>query len=102
MSVIIDLSIFPMDKNGQSLSPYVARVINTIKASGLAYELGSMGTSIEGEWDEVMQVVDACYKELERDCDRIYVNVKADSRKGRTNGMVGKIASVREKIGDSN
>lgn len=97
MSVIIDFSIFPMDKEGQSVSPYVARVIDIITASGLPFQLGPMGTSIEGEWNEVMQVVDACYKALEGDCDRIYVNIKADSRKGRTNGMNGKVASVREK-----
>lgn len=98
MSVIAVLSIFPMDK-GVSLSPYVARVITVIKQSGLAYELGSMGTAIEGEWDEVMQTVSACYKELEQDCDRIYLALNVDSRKGRTNGLKGKIESIVAKLG---
>ena len=102
MSVIIDLSIFPMDTEGLSLSPYVARIINVIKASGLPYELGPMGTAIEGEWDEVMSVVDACYRELEPDCDRIYLAVKADCRRGRTNGMAGKVKSVQKKVTISN
>jgi len=97
MSVIIDFSIFPMDKNEQSLSPYVARALDVIEKSGLAFELGPMGTSIEGEWDEVMGVVDACYRELEKDSDRIYINVKADCRKGRKNGLSGKVLSAQEK-----
>lgn len=97
MSVIIDLSIFPMDKSGTSLSPYVARVLEVIKSSGLPYVLGPMGTSIEGEWDEVMAVVTACYNELEQESDRIYVAVKADCRKNRTNGMRLKVQSVLEK-----
>lgn len=97
MSVIIDFSIFPMDKTGSSLSPYVARVLDIIKASGLRYQLGPMGTSIEGEWDAVMRVVDTCYKELEKDSDRIYINLKADSRKGRSNGMIDKVQSVKDK-----
>ncbi len=101
MSVIIDLSVFPMDKEGPSLSPYVARVINVIKSSGLSYKLGPMGTAIEGEWDEVMKVVDACYKELEPDCHRIYLNMKADIRRGRQNGMSGKVDSVKQKLADS-
>jgi len=102
MSVIIDLSIFPMDKDGVSLSPYVARIINVIKASCLPYQLGPMGTSVEGEWDEVMQLVNDCYRELEPDCDRIYLNVKADCRRGRVNGMLGKVASVESKMNNSN
>lgn len=97
MSVILDFSIFPMDKTGSSLSPYVARALDVIRKSGLKHTLGPMGTSIEGEWDDVMAVVDACYRELESDSDRIYINLKADCRKGRTNGMAAKVQSVRDK-----
>lgn len=98
MSVIAELSIFPMDK-GVSMSPYVARVVTVIKSSGLAYEFGPMGTTIEGEWDDVMQTVSACYKELELDCDRIYLTLKVDARKGRTGGLKGKTDSVKAKMG---
>ncbi|OBQ51608.1 MTH1187 family thiamine-binding protein [Halodesulfovibrio spirochaetisodalis] len=97
MSVIAELSIFPMDK-GVSMSPYVARVVTVIKQSGLAYDFGPMGTTVEGDWDEVMQTVSACYKELEKDCDRIYLTLKVDSRKGRTNGLKGKTDSVAAKL----
>jgi uncharacterized protein YqgV (UPF0045/DUF77 family) len=37
MSVIVEFSIFPMDK-GESLSKEVARVLQIIKDSGLPYE----------------------------------------------------------------
>lgn len=102
MSVIIDFSIFPMDKKGTSMSPYVARVLNIIKDSGLPHQLGPMGTAVEGEWDEIMQLVDACYKELEQDSDRIYINIKVDSRKNRSGGLTAKVQSVQEKSLDSN
>ncbi len=36
MSVIVELSIFPMDK-GSSLSPYVSRAVRIVKESGLPY-----------------------------------------------------------------
>jgi uncharacterized protein YqgV (UPF0045/DUF77 family) len=38
MSVIVEFSIFPMDK-GESLSAYVARALKIIQDSGLPYEL---------------------------------------------------------------
>jgi uncharacterized protein (TIGR00106 family) len=94
MSVVVELTVFPMGIEG-SLAPYVARVVEVIHASGLPHQLGPMGTTLEGEWAEIMTVVDACHRELERDCDRIYLNLTADSRRGRVNGMTSKVASVR-------
>ena len=95
MSVILELSIFPMDK-GVSVSPYVSRVVKIIKDSGLPYATNSMGTCIEGAWDEVHALVDRCFKELEQDCDRIYLMVKADYRKDRIDGMRKKVESVHD------
>ena len=97
MSVIIDLSIFPIDK-GTSVSPYVARIVQIIENSGLSHELNSMGTCIEGDWPAVLEVVDQCFKDLQKDCDRIYLTMKADYRKDRTDGLSGKVASVKSKL----
>lgn len=93
MSVIVELSIFPMDK-GVSVSSYVARAIKIIESSGLSYESNPMGTCIEGEWPAVFKVVDQCFKDLQNDCDRIYLTMKADYRKDRSNGLNSKMASV--------
>ena len=97
MSVIVEFSIFPMDK-GESLSPYVARALKTIQDSGLPYELNPMGTCVEGEWSEVMALVDRCFQELEKDCNRINLALKADYRKGPAGRMKGKVESVKAKL----
>lgn len=98
MSVIVELTIFPTDK-GTSLSPYVARALRVIMESGLPHRLGPMGTCIEGEWDEVMAVVTGCFKELQKDCTRVNVQLKADWRAGGGGRMAAKPASVLEKLG---
>ncbi|HIJ56983.1 MAG TPA: MTH1187 family thiamine-binding protein [Deltaproteobacteria bacterium] len=97
MSVIVDFAIFPMDK-GESLSPYVARAIKVINESGLPHKLHPMGSCIEGEWEEVIGVVTKCLKEMEKDCNRINVNFKADYRKGEPGRMDRKIESVESKL----
>jgi uncharacterized protein (TIGR00106 family) len=97
MSVIVDLSIFPMDK-GQSVGEHVARAVKIIKKSGLVHRVGPMGTSMEGEWEEVMKVVSGCFTELQRNCDRIYMILKVDYRKGPESRLERKIASVEEKM----
>lgn len=97
MSVIIDFAIFPMDK-GESLSPYVARAIQIINDSGLPHKLHPMGSCIEGEWEEVMAVVNKCFEALKEDCHRININFKADYRRGEPGRMERKIASVESKL----
>ncbi len=97
MSVIVEFSIFPMDK-GESLSPYVARALKLIQDSGLPYELNPMGTCVEGEWREVMALVDRCFQALEKDCNRINLSLKADYRKGPAGRMKSKVISVTEKL----
>ena len=83
----------PMDK-GESLSPYVSRIINIIDRSGINYCLTAMGTILEGEYDEVMTVVGGCFKELEKDCNRISVSLKMDYRKGSQSRMNSKIDKI--------
>ncbi len=97
MSVLIDFSIFPVDK-GTRVSPYVARVVGIIQKSGLDHQLGPMGTSIEGDWPEVMGVVDRCFEALQADCERIYFTIKADYRKNAENRLQGKVQSVKSKL----
>ena len=97
MSVLINFSIFPLDK-GESVSQYVARAVKIIKDSGLPYKLGSMGTSIEGEWGEVMRVVTSCFEKLTEDCDRIYFVITGDYRKIGSERIASKVESVESKL----
>jgi uncharacterized protein (TIGR00106 family) len=95
VSTLIDFSIFPVDK-GESVSPYVARVVKIIKTSGLSYKIGPMGTAIEGEWEELMSIVSRCFKELKKDCRRIYMSMKVDYRESGSNRIVSKVKSLDE------
>ena len=54
--ILLEFSMMPLDK-GESVSKYVARSLEIIDKSGLDYRVNSMGTVVEGEWDEVMNVV---------------------------------------------
>jgi uncharacterized protein (TIGR00106 family) len=99
MSVIVDLTIFPTDK-GASVSSYVARAVRLIKESGLPYQFGPMSTSIEGKWEDVMSVVNRCFAAMQPDCNRIYMIMKADYRKGMGGRISGKVRSVEDKLAE--
>ncbi|NOX88499.1 MAG: MTH1187 family thiamine-binding protein [Calditrichaeota bacterium] len=94
--VLIEFSMFPLDK-GESLSPYVARILDVIDKSGVNYRLNPMGTVLEGNYDEVMEVVRKCFNELEKDCTRISMALKMDYRKtgeSRLDTKIEKIESI--------
>jgi len=96
--VLLEFSMYPTDK-GESVSPYISRILNVIDESGLAYKLTPMGTILEGEWEQVMSVVTTCYKELETDCHRIAVNLKVDYRKGSQSRLSSKIEKLESLLG---
>ena len=97
MSIIVDFSIFPLDK-GESLSRYVAQAVRIVKESGLPYKFGPMSTSIEGEWSEVMAVLNQCFEELKKNCERLYISFRVDYRKGASGRLESKVKSVEEKL----
>jgi uncharacterized protein (TIGR00106 family) len=95
---LLDFSIFPLDK-GESVSPYVARCLEIVDRNGLPYRCHSMGTTMEGEFDQVLGVVRQCFQALAADCDRIECTVKIDYRKGHANRLDAKVASIEAKLG---
>jgi uncharacterized protein (TIGR00106 family) len=80
--LLAEFSIWPMDK-GESVGKYVAKALEIVDRSGLPYKLGPLGTCIEGEWPEVMAVIQKCYEELAKESNRISCTIKCDWRKGR-------------------
>lgn len=96
--VLAEFSMSPLDK-GESLSTYVARSLDIIDKSGLPYQLTPMGTIVEGEWDEVMQLVTACFQRMSQDCNRISTSIKIDYRAGKSGRLKSKVQAVQSKVG---
>lgn len=96
--VLLEFSMSPFDK-GESLSKYVARSLDIIDKSGLPYQLTPMGTIVEGEWEQVMALVSACFETMRRDCNRISTSIKIDYRAGKSGRLKSKISSLENKLG---
>lgn len=96
--VLFDFSMTPLGK-GESVSPYVARCLEIVAASGLDYRLHAMGTTLEGELDDVLAVVRSCFEALQTDCDRISCSIKLDYRKGPGGRLQSKVQKVQDLVG---
>ena len=96
--MVVNLTVVPIGKDS-SLSAKVAEVLKIISDSGISYKLHSMGTILEGEWDEIMRLIKKCHKKILKDSDRVLTTITIDDRKGRTDLIAGKVKSVEEKLG---
>ncbi len=96
--VMAELSVVPIGA-GESVSGFVAEILKVIDAAGITYRLTAMGTILEGPWDEVMRVVDACYRRAEELADRVYLVLKLDGRRGEASRLDAKVEAVVQQAG---
>ena len=99
MSVLLEFAMFPTDK-GESVSEYVGRILKVIDEEGHPYTLTAMGTIIEVQsLDDALKIVEKAYRQLEKDCNRVYSTIKLDIRNGSAGRLKQKIVSVEKKVG---
>ncbi|MEW5994416.1 MAG: MTH1187 family thiamine-binding protein [Candidatus Zixiibacteriota bacterium] len=96
--MLFSVSMFPTSKGMASVSEDVAKVVDLIDKSGLPYKLSAMSTVIEGDWDEVMPLLNKARLMLREKHDRIYMVLTMDDRKGATNRLTGKVTSVEKHL----
>ncbi len=95
---IAEFSVSPTGK-GVSVSEYVARCVDLVDRSGLAYRLNPMGTVVEGPFDDVLALIAKCHKAVAADCERVSTIIKIDDRKGARNQIEAKVAKVERLVG---
>jgi uncharacterized protein (TIGR00106 family) len=93
--MLVAFSISPTsgDETG-SVSEAVADAVRVVKESGLPWELTSMFTTVEGEWDEVMTVVKRAVDVVAEASPRVGLVLKADIRPGFEGQLTAKVERV--------
>jgi len=96
--VLLEMSITPLGK-GESVSQYVAECLELVEQSGLDYELHAMGTIVEGELTDVLDLMRRCIERTAQHSDRVTCAAKIDFRRGKSGRLKGKVTSVEQKLG---
>lgn len=92
-------SVAPTSADAEgSVSAAVADALRVVRDSGLPYELTSMFTTIEGEWDEVMPVIRAACDAVGAHGPRVSLVLKADLRPGYTGQLEAKVRRVQDQL----
>ncbi|PZF83731.1 thiamine-binding protein [Jiangella anatolica] len=88
--MLIAFSVAPSG-TGDSVAEAVADAVAVVRESGLPNSTDSMFTTIEGEWDECMDVVKRATEAVGRHGHRVSLVLKADIRPGHTGEITGKV-----------
>ncbi|MDI2097426.1 thiamine-binding protein [Ruicaihuangia caeni] len=85
-----------------SVHDAVAAAVRIVRDSGLPNRTDSMFTTIEGEWDEVFDVIKRATEAVGHYGSRVSLVIKADIRPGYVDEIDGKVERLeRELAGDS-
>lgn len=97
--MIVELTVVPIGTGETSVSSYVKAAIKIIEETDLEYQVNSMGTCVQGEWDEIFSTLKAVHDELAKmGCNRIVTTVKIDDRRDKFGTMDAKIAAIGEDL----
>jgi uncharacterized protein (TIGR00106 family) len=95
--MLAEFSLFPLDQT--HLSGEVAKVVEALEEAGLEYRLGPMGTSIEGDWDELMGAIKACHQAVADHHARVITTITIDDHREGEHHLDEMITSVEESLG---
>jgi len=90
----------PSASSDGSVHDAVAAAVKIVRESGLPNRTSSMFTEVEGEWDEVMDVVKRATEAVGAYGTRVSLVLKADIRPGRTGEIDGKLERLEVALGE--
>lgn len=84
--------------SSDSVHDAVAAAVRVVRESGLPNRTSSMFTEIEGEWDEVMEVVRRATEAVGQFGTRVSLVLKADIRPGHVGELDGKVERLEQAL----
>ena len=94
--MLIAFSVAPSGSDGStgSVSTAVAAAVRVVRDSGLPKRTDSMFTTVEGTWDECMDVVRRACEAVGEFGPRVSLVLKADIRPGFEGELTAKVARL--------
>ncbi len=79
--VVAEITVIPV--GSVEMKPCIDAAIEAIQGCGLKYEVGALGTTIEGPLDKVVQAVEEVHKAaMNAGVERLVTEVRIDERRG--------------------
>ncbi|MEB3223788.1 MAG: MTH1187 family thiamine-binding protein [Candidatus Sericytochromatia bacterium] len=93
--IVAELTIIPMGE--ADVRRYVEAALKVVRASGLRHEVDALGTTLEGELDDVLRVArDAHQAVMCAGVGRVYTELRLDERQGQHVTIARETRAYRE------
>ena len=98
--MLVAFSVAPSGGSNPDASVHdaVAAAVKIVRESGLPNSTDSMFTTLEGEWDEVFDVIKRATDAVGAFGPRVSLVLKADIRPGHTGEITGKVDRLNQAL----
>ncbi len=98
---IIEISVMPLGTGTPSLSKFVAGAVKVLQEEkNVKYEMTSMGTNIEGDLEQLLDLARRMHRSaFDAGAQRVVTTMKIDERRDQAATMQSKMAAVKRELG---
>jgi len=90
--MLAQFSIWPLDN--PHLSQDVAAVTEVLDQAGVNFQVNAMSTTVEGQWQDVMNAIHACHQAVRAAHTRVLTSINIDDDATRPLNMAEATAKV--------
>ena len=98
--VIAAVNIIPIGTSSPTVGEFIVEAIKVLEEEGVEYEVGAMSTVIEGELEQILDVIkkmhDASFR---KGIKRVVTTVTLDDRRDKPASSKTKIQAVQSQLG---
>ena len=96
---IMEISVVPVGTESPSVSQFVAECVKIVDQQGLQYEVTSMGTEVEGELEELLNLAAQMHRApFAKGAQRVITTIKVDERGDKELKITGKKQAVLKRL----
>lgn len=97
--MLAEFNVIPVGA-GESMGEHIASVLKIVEESGLPYRANAMSTIVEGNWDQISNLIKRCHEEVLKKAPRVITNIQLDIRPGKPQDrLTEKLKSVEKRLG---
>ncbi|CAI7658828.1 Cell wall biogenesis protein Ecm15 [Penicillium freii] len=97
---VADFCLVPIGTSSPSVANEVAEIQRLVETCGLKYVMHSAGTTLEGSWDQVHQVIGQAHTILhQKGVVRIHTDIRVGSRTDKVQSFEDKVTKVQQILG---
>lgn len=95
--VVAEITITPV--GSEDMRPFVDAAVEEIRKTGLKYEVEAMGTTVEGDLDQVFDALKSAHNAVKnKGADRVLTEIRIDDKVEEKISIEGQVSGYRSSM----